>query len=89
MLPPSRPAGPKRARLAVGVEVAQQGDLGAVVQCLAVDVQHQRGHGVLGEGAFGRAARPGEPGLTEALDAGQPCGVHGIELAECLRGVPA
>src|SRR6266516_4151513 len=84
-----RPAGWRaHARLAVGVQVAQQGDLGAVVQCLAVDVQHQRGHRVLGEGAFGGAARPGEPGIAEALDAGQPCGVHVIELLECLRCGP-
>jgi site-specific recombinase XerD len=56
-----------------------------VVQYLAVDVQHQPGHGVFGEGAFGRATRPGEPGITEARDPGQPCGVGLIELLEGLR----
>ncbi len=37
------------------VQVAQQADLGPVRHHLAVDVQHQRGHGVVGVGA---AARP-------------------------------
>ena len=47
------------ARL-VAVEVAQQQDLGPVVDRLTVDVQHQLGIRVLAEGPFSRPDRPGQ-----------------------------
>jgi hypothetical protein len=41
----------------VSVEVAEERDLGAVVDHLAVDVQHERHVGVLGERALRGADR--------------------------------
>ena len=60
---------------AVGVEIAQQGDLGAVVDHLAVDVGDEIGQRRLGERALGGPARPGEPLLAEPAHARQPGGV--------------
>ena len=57
---------------AVSVEVAEQGDLGAVVDHLAVDVGDQRGQRLVGVRALGRAARPGQALLAEAADALDP-----------------
>jgi len=65
----------------VQVEVAQQADLGQVVDQLGVDVQHQIGHGRLGEGLL-RADRDPEPGLAEAAHPGQPDVELGRELVE-------
>jgi hypothetical protein len=44
----------------VGVEAAQQGGRGEMVDQLAVDVQHQAGQWRVVEGAFRRAAGPVE-----------------------------
>jgi hypothetical protein len=46
-----------------------------------VDVQHQIGHGRLGEGLL-RADRDPEPGLAEAAHPGQPDVELGLELVE-------
>ncbi len=56
----------------MGVQVAQQRDLRAVVDDLAGDVQHERGHRVLREGALGGPAGCREPVLAEAPDAVGP-----------------
>src|ERR1700743_663329 len=68
-------------------QVAQQGDLGAVVQGLAVDVQHERGQRDLGVRAFRRAAGAGETPGAQSADAGRPRGVDLIEPCERGDGV--
>jgi hypothetical protein len=72
----------------VQVEVAQQADLGQVVDQLAVDVQHQIGHGRLGEGLL-RADREPEPGLAEAAHPGQPDVELGLDLSSAVAALPA
>src|SRR4051812_9451868 len=76
--------------VAVGVEVAQQGDLGPVVDQLAVDVKHERGAGELGVGPLGRAAWLGQIVLSPAANAVEPRGIRGVQLGEggvCRAGV--
>src|SRR5690606_23986843 len=68
--------------LLVPVEVADQADLGQVVDQLPVDVQHQPRHGVLGEGPLGLAARAGEPGLAARLHPRLPSRVLRVELGQ-------
>ena len=69
----------------MGVQVEQQRDLGAVVQHLAVDVQHEGGHRLVGVRALGRAARPGQPGGVELADAGDPRVVVPVEQRQAAR----
>src|SRR3954471_3971196 len=71
--------------VAVGPEVPQHGDLGAVVDDLTVDVQDERAPGVLGPGTLGGADRhhPASPGRP-AADAGQPPRIPLVELAQRL-----
>ena len=64
------------------VEIAQQGDLRAVVNGLAVDVQHERAHRVLGERALRRAARASETFGVKPADARLPGRVDGVEPGE-------
>ena len=49
----------------MGVEIAQQGDLGPVVDHLAVDVGDEIGQRRRGERAFGGPAGPGQALLAE------------------------
>lgn len=63
------------------VEVAQQTDLGQVVDQLAVDVQHQIGHGHLGEGLLLTDWDP-ELGVAETAHPSQPDVKLGLELVE-------
>jgi RNA polymerase sigma-70 factor (ECF subfamily) len=64
------------------VEVPEEGYLGAVVQGLAVDVQHEGGHRGVGPGALGLAARAGEGGGVELPDAVGPRVVDVVEPDE-------
>ena len=59
---------------AVSVEVAEQGDLGAVVDHLAVDVGDQRRQRLVGVRTLGRSARPGQALLAEARGRPRPSG---------------
>ena len=71
---------------AVGVEVAQQGDLGAVVDDLPVDVGDQDAERLVGVRALGRTARPRQAVLAEAADAPDPLGVGLVELGQRTIG---
>ena len=53
-----------------------------MVQGLAVDVQHERGHRGLGVRALGRTAGAGKAVGAEAADAGDPRGVDLVEPGE-------
>ena len=50
-------------QVAVRVEVAEQGDLGQVMDHLAVDMQDQCRQGSIGIGTFGRAGCKGNIGI--------------------------
>jgi uncharacterized protein (DUF885 family) len=69
------------------VQVAQQRDLRAVVQGLAVDVQHQFGQRGVGVRSLGGTAGPGQAVGAEAVDAGQPRGIALVEPGERGGGV--
>ena len=71
----------------VGVKVTDAGDLGSVVNHLAVDVQDQRQHRLGGVRALGGAARPVQGGGVEAAHPGDPAGVGLVELGERRIGV--
>lgn len=67
-------------------QVAQQCHLGTVVQHLPVDVQHQLGHRVLGEGALRRTALPGQTCRAKASDAIGPRRVQPVKLGQGTVG---
>src|SRR5580692_1830289 len=77
---PSRPVSPLAQ-----VQITQQGDLGAMMNDLPVDMQHEGGQRVIGEGTFGWATRPGETVGVQASDARYPPAVCLVQLTE--RGV--
>jgi hypothetical protein len=72
----------------VQIEVAQQTDLGQVMDQLAVDVQHQIGHGRLGEGLV-LADRDPEPSFAEAAHPGQPDVELGFDWSSTVAALPA
>src|SRR5436190_3761770 len=70
----------------VAVEVAEEADLGAVVDRFAVDVQHERGHRGPGVRSFGRSARARQAVLAQPAYALDPHGVRLVELPQRLAG---
>ena len=75
------------ARRVRAIQVAQEADLAAVVHQLAVDVQNQRGHRVLGEEGALRAERPRHRLVVEGGDGVVPPGVGAVEELERPVGV--
>lgn len=70
--------------------VAQQRDLGPMMDDLAVDVRHEGGHRSFRPGSLRRATWTGECLLAEVADPGDPGGVLLIELGQrtvCSGGV--
>ena len=67
------------------VQVAQQRDLGPMVDGLPVDVQHQVGHGELGPRPLGRPAGLGQPGVAQPAHSRDPGRVHLVELGQRRR----
>jgi len=70
----------------VFVQVEHQGDLGAVVQHLTVDVRHERGHRRVGVWAHGGPARPDQALVAERPDAVDPQVVVGVHEGEHVLG---
>ncbi|HET6257958.1 MAG TPA: hypothetical protein VFE39_04830, partial [Pseudonocardia sp.] len=70
------------------VVVAQQADLGQVVDQLAVDVQHQIGHGRVGEGLL-RADRDPELGLAEAAHPASQTSSWASSWSSAVAALPA
>src|SRR4051812_14070863 len=68
----------------VPVEITEKADLRPVMDRLAVDVEHERGHRKLGERSFGRSARPGQPVVAQPAHALAPHRVRLVELAQRL-----
>jgi hypothetical protein len=66
------------------IEVAQQCDLSAMVQHLAIDMQDERGHGAVRERSFRGAARLRQTVATERAHSVSPGGVEVVQLIECL-----
>ena len=72
----------------VGVKVTDAGDFGAMVDHLAVDVQHQRDERMVGVRAFGGAARPvAGRRRTSARTPVDPFAVLLVELLQRGRGI--
>ena len=68
------------------MEIAQQGDLGAVMDDLTVDVENQGGEGTIRIRALAAADGPGEFVDAQAGDPVTPPLVGGVELVESLAG---
>jgi uncharacterized membrane protein len=77
--------GSSRSRLP-SVEVTEQGDLGAVVQHLAVDVQEESRHRRLRVGLRGSAG-PRQPGRAQPVHTVDPRGITRVELGQRRRRV--
>ena len=74
-----------RRAVTVGVEVAEERELGAVVDHFAVDVEHEQPQRRVGE-RFRRPARPRHPLLTECPHRVAPAGVGAVETSQGGRG---
>ena len=70
------------------VEVAQQRDLGAVVNHLPVDVENQRRKRRLAERALGLADRLAEPTFAEGHDARLPGSIGSLDERDAIGGSP-